>query len=163
MKYTTGNDDELRREHVVTRCGDSPALGLFVPDHVLDFGLEKRVLVHVEATTKFLAVRKNLRRKCVTVGRHEAGFFEHRQVHVRLNVTHRARVTIPVPGAAEVAALFDDAEVVNAELAKIRCFKHSAETAANNDGVNVGNLRLTCEARFDIRIAIEFFVHACEC
>ncbi|CAB4802073.1 unannotated protein [freshwater metagenome] len=125
--------------------------------------MEKRVLVHIEATTKLLAVRKNLRRKRVTVGRHEASFFEHRQVHVGLNVTHRARVTIPVPGAAEVAALFDNAEVVDTELAKIRSFKHAAETAADDHCVDIGDFWVASEAGFDVRVAIELFVHPSEC
>ena len=53
------------------------------------------------------AVGEDLRRPDVLLRRHVAELLEQRQVDVRLDVAHRARVAVPVPGAAEVAALLD--------------------------------------------------------
>ena len=125
--------------------------------------MEKRVLVHVESSTELLAISEDLGRKRVAICRHEAGFFKHRQIHVRLNVTHRTGVTVPVPGAAEVAALFNDAEIVDTELAKVCCFEHAAETTTDDYDIDIGNLGIAGETRFNVRITIEFFIHASKC
>ena len=52
-----------------------------------------------------LAVLEDLRAVRVLLGRDVADLLEQRQVDVRLDVALRARVAVPVPGAAEVAAL----------------------------------------------------------
>ena len=121
--------------------------------------MEKRVLVHVESTTELLAIRKDFWCERVAVCGHEAGIFKHRQVHVGLDVAHRAGITVPVPGTAEVAALFNDAEVVDTELAKIRRFEHAAKPTAHNHDIDIGDFRIASEARLDIGITIEFLVH----
>ena len=75
-----------------------------------------------------------------------ADLLEQRQVDVRLDVAHRARVAVPVPGAAEVAALLDDADVVDAGLAQPRAGEQAAEAAADDDDVDLVGERLALEA-----------------
>ena len=62
------------------------------------------------------AVLEDLGAAGVLLGRDVAGLLEQRQVDVGLDVALRPRVAVPVPGAAEVAALLDDADVVDAGL-----------------------------------------------
>ena len=85
-----------------------------------DLGLQAGTLVETEVAGDGAAVLEDLRRARVLLRRDVADLLEQRQVDVRLDVARRARVAVPVPGAAEVAALLDEAEVVDAGLAQPR-------------------------------------------
>ena len=60
------------------------------------------------------------------------GLLEQRQIDVRLDIALRARITVPVPGPAEVSALFDYADVLDASLAQTRA-RHQTTKAATDD------------------------------
>ena len=60
------------------------------------------------------AVLEDFRRVGVLFARHVAGFFEQRHVDERSGVAHGAGIAVPVPGAAEVAAFFQNPHVVDA-------------------------------------------------
>ena len=122
-----------------------------VPAHLRHFGLEARVAVEVELRADRAAVGEDLRRARVLLARHVAELFEQRQVDVRLDVAHRARVAVPVPGAAEVAALLDDAHVVDAGLAQPRAGQQAAEAAADDHHLDLVGERRAREARRDVR------------
>ena len=105
------HDDEVRLHPVAAVGRDDPARAVLVPAHLGHFRLEARVAVEIVLAADGAAVREDLGRARVLLARHVAELFEQRQVDVRLDVAHRARVAVPVPGAAEVAALLDDADV----------------------------------------------------
>jgi hypothetical protein len=52
----------------------------------------------------------------VLLARHVARFFEQRHVDQRRRVALGAGIAVPVPGAAEVTALLDQAEITNARF-----------------------------------------------
>ena len=104
---------------------------LVVPLEVGDLGVEQRVVVEVELRADPAAVLEDLGRVRVLLGRHVPGLFEQRHVDERSGVALRARVAVPVPRAAEVAALLDDAHVVDAGFLQPGAGDESGETAAD--------------------------------
>src|SRR5207237_7313375 len=110
---------------------DDPTTGVLVPADVGHLGLEARVVVQPEVLADVLAVLEDLGRVRVLLLGHVADFFEQRQVDVGLDVAHRARVAVPVPRAAEVAALLDDAHVVDAGFVQTRPRHYPTEAAAD--------------------------------
>ena len=133
-----------------------------VPDGVFNFGLEHCGAVEIELCGEELAVRKDFWRLRVFFGRHIAGFFEHRQVGIRLHVTRGARVAVPVPGATKVAGLVDDADAVDAFFAQIRGREHSSKAASHDHHFNVLCDRVAGEAGFGIRVGVDVFEHRIE-
>ena len=73
--------------------------------------MEQHVVVQAELPADALAVRADLRAVHVFFRRHVPGLFQQRQVDHRRRVALRTGIPIPVPGAAEVAALLDEAHV----------------------------------------------------
>ena len=74
---------------------------------------------------------------------------------MRLDVTRRPRVAVPVPGAAEVAGLVDHPERVDAGLAQVRSRQHPAEPGPNDRDVDLVCHRVTGEPRFDVGVTVE--------
>ena len=56
-----------------------------------------------------------------------------------------AGIAVPVPRAAEVAALLDDADVVDARLAQPRAGEQAAEAAADDQHLDLVGQRLALE------------------
>ena len=84
-------------------------------------------------------VFEDLRGVGVLLARHVAGFFEQREVDERRGVALGAGVTVPVPGAAEVAALLDDPHVVDTRFVELRAGDQPGEPSADEgDGDLVG-------------------------
>ena len=81
-----------------------------------------------------------------------AGLFQQRQVDVAFDVALSAGISIPVPGAAEVAALLDDADILDPGLAQTRRGQEAAEAAADDHHVDRVGERLAGEAGLDVRI-----------
>ena len=84
---------------------------------------------------------EDLGRVRVLLRRHVPGLFEQRHVDERCGVALRAGVAVPVPGAAEVAALLDDAHVVDAGLLQPRAGDEAGEAAADERDGDVVGLR----------------------
>ena len=101
-----------------------------------------------------LGVLEDLGDEGVLLLRHVAELLEQRQVAVRLDVALRAGVAVPVPGAAEVAAGLDDAEVGDALLgqpaAASRPLNPPPMMATSTSSV-IGSRR---EARLDVRVVL---------
>src|SRR6266481_5682029 len=97
-------------------------------------------------------VLEYLRRIGVPLLRDIAGLFEQRQIDVRLYIALRTRIAIPVPGAAEIATLLDDADTLHAGFAESRCREQAAEAAADDHNFDRVVQRLARETRIDIRI-----------
>src|SRR5580700_4999558 len=98
------------------------------------------------------AVLEDLRRKRVLVLGDVVQLFEQRQVAVALHVAHRARIAVPVPGAAEVAGALDHADLVEPRLAQARAHQKAAEPAADDGDVDVVEHRRAREPRLDVRV-----------
>ena len=77
------------------------------------------------------AVREDLRRMRVLLGRPMAGLLEQRHVDHRGRVALRAGIAVPVPGAAEIAALLDDAHVLHTGLDQPRSGHQPGKSAAD--------------------------------
>src|SRR5262249_2402680 len=74
----------------------------------------------------------------VLLHRNVAELFEQRQVDVRLDITGRARVPVPVPGPAYVATLLDHPEIVDPGLAQPRPHQETAESTTDHEDSDVG-------------------------
>src|SRR5205085_2256583 len=111
-----GEHDELRTDLIAAVGRHRPALTLFLPPQLGYPGLEQRVLVQVEVTPHLAGVLPDLVRAGVPLSRHVAEVLEQRQINVGLDVTTRARITVPVPHPAEVTSVLDDREI------RVPCF-----------------------------------------
>src|SRR5216683_462283 len=118
IQRTVRHDHVTRAQPVVAIGGDDPSAFAFVPPEFLDLGLEQRAAVKVELLCDALRVLQNFRREGILLLRNVAGLLEQRQIDVGLDIALRARIAVPVPGAAEVAAFLDDADVLEAGLAQ---------------------------------------------
>ena len=74
---------------------------------------------------------KDLRPAAVLLFGDVLELFEQRQVDVRLDVARHARVTVPIPGTAEVASLLDDADVLDSQLTQSRPGQQSPEATSD--------------------------------
>ena len=96
-------------------------------------------------------VLEDLRGVGVLLARHVAGLLEQREVHERRGVALGARVAVPVPGAAEVAALLDDPDVVDAGLVQLGAGDQPGESAADEGDGDLVDQRLAL-GRLDVGI-----------
>ena len=151
MQRPIGHHHETRAHLVTAVGGDDPAADGVVPAHFGHFGLEARVAVEIEVTTDGLAVREDFRCFRVLLLRDVPDFLEKRQIDVRLDVAGRTGIAVPVPGAAEVATLFDHAEVVDAGLTQSGTGQQAAETTTDDGHLNLVEQRLTIDGR-DVRV-----------
>src|SRR5262249_4518910 len=97
----------------------------------------------------------DLRAAAVLLDRHVAELFEQRKIDVRLDVAREPRVAVPIPGAPDVAALLDDPDAIDAELAQPRAREQPAEARADQRDVDLVALRRAGKARGHVRIALE--------
>ena len=137
VQRTVRHAHVLRFEAVAAIGGYDPARRRFVPAQFGDLRLEQHVAIQIVVLGDAPAVRENLRRLRVFLGRDVARFFEQRQIDVRLGIARRAGIAVPIPGAAEVAAFFHDANVFDAALAEARADQQSGEAAADHQHFDV--------------------------
>jgi hypothetical protein len=134
--------DELRGELVATVRAHDPPRPLVVPREIGHLGVEQRVVVEVELLPDAPAVLEDLRRVRVLLGRHVTGLFEQRHVDEARGVALRARVAVPVPRAAEIARLLDDAHVFDAGFLQPGACDQAREAAADERDRDVVGFRL---------------------
>src|SRR6516165_2693578 len=144
--------DEPRAHRIVAIGCDNPSALVFVPADFLDLSLEAHVAIEIEFLCDSARVLEDLRRVGVLFLGDITGLFEQRQIDVRLDIALRARIAIPVPGAAEVAALLDHADTLNARLAQSGARHQAAEAAADDDHLDFVVQRFAREPRLDVRI-----------
>src|SRR5258706_5915404 len=104
----------------------------------------------------------DFRREGVFFLRYVAGFFQHRQVDIRCDITLRAGIAVPIPGAAEVSALLDKADVLEAGLAQTRSHEQPPKAATDDYGLEGFFDRCARETRIDvgvIDVAAEIALH----
>ena len=143
--------DELGGEDVAAVGADHPARPAGIPGQLLDLGVEQRVPVEPEMLADAPAVRQDFWGVRILLGRLVAGLLEQRHVDHRRRVALRAGVTVPVPGAAEVAAFLDDAHVAYAGLDQPRG-RHQPGKAAADEGE--GDVVGPGRPRLDRRVGI---------
>ena len=117
----------------------------------LHLGVEQRVVVEAEMAADALAMLQDFRRVRIFLGRAMAGLFEQRHVDHRGGVALRAGIAVPVPGAAEIAALLDDAHILDAGLDQPRAGDQAREAAADEGEGDVVGLRF---ARREGRVGV---------
>jgi hypothetical protein len=147
MQRAGADADILRGEGVAPRRTDDPARLRGVPIEARHLGVKQRIVVEIELPPDPLAVRQDLRRMRVFLRRHVAGLFEQRHVDHRRGVTLRAGISVPVPGAAEIAALLDDADILDAGLGQPRRSGEPGKAAADKGEGDVIRLRCALDHR----------------
>ena len=149
--------------HPVAAVGrHDPALFAGTPVDGGDLGLEARVVVQVVVLGDRPAVSEDLTGARVLLLRDVAELFEEREIDVRLDVAHRAGIAIPVPRAAEVAALLDQPDVLHAAFAEPCTGEQPAEAASDHDDVGVVGQRLPVECAVDVGVIDEVREVACD-
>ena len=83
-----------------------------------------------------LCVLHDFRRKRIFVFGNVVQLFQHWQITIGFNVTHRTRVTIPVPSAAKVATLLYDTNIRETLLTQSPTQQQTAKAATNNHNFN---------------------------
>jgi hypothetical protein len=114
--------------------------------------LETGVLVEVVAAGDRLAVLEDLRGEGVLVPGDISHLLEERKVDVGLHVAHRPGIPVPVPRAADITRLLDQAQAPVAGLAQARPHEQTAEPAADDGDVDLVEQRVTREARLDVGV-----------
>ena len=152
VQRTVRLDDEAGLHRVAAIGADDPARRGLVPVEAGDFGLEAGVAVEIEVPADGAAMLEDLGRGRVFGGRHEADLLQQRQVDVTLHVAGGAGIAVPVPGAAEIAALLDDAHRLDAGLAQPRPGEQAAEAAADHHHIDLVGQRRAGETRLDIGV-----------
>ncbi len=117
-----------------------------VPLDGRDLGRQARIFVEVEVLGDALAVFEDLGGVRVLLRRHVAGLLEEREVDERRGVALRAGVPVPVPVAADVAALVDDAHVVDAGLLQTCSGDEAGESAADERDGHLVEQRVALDA-----------------
>ena len=93
----------------------------------------------------------DLGREGVFLLRHVAELFDQRQVAVAFDVALGARITVPVPGATEVAAGLDDSNVLDTGFVEARAGQQSAETSTDDYYIDLVG-QWSAIKRFDVRV-----------
>ena len=120
--------------------------------HVGDFSLQAGLVIELVVFSDASTVLANLRALGIFLGGDNAKFFTKRQVNIGFCVAGCTGVSIPVPGAAKVASLFNNPQVLEARFPKPSAGNQSAETTPDNDDLGFVGERFAWGCRFDIGI-----------
>lgn len=136
LQVTVGHGYESGPECVASIGGDHPARCRLFPTDFGDLGLQAGVAVQVVVAGDALTVREDLRTLGVFLGRHVTEFLQQRHVDVGLHVTGDAGIPIPVPGAADVGRLVDQANTSHAEFTQPGAGQQSTESGSDDRDVD---------------------------
>ena len=128
-----GADHEFGLHRIAAIGADVPELFLLVPGRRGDRGAEDGEIIEVVAPRDRLAMRENLRPLRILMRRHVFHFVEQRQVVVGRHIAGGARVTVPIPGAADIGAAFDNADAHHAALTQPCGGEQGRKTAADEE------------------------------
>src|SRR3979411_3075058 len=112
VKRTAGCNHKAGVHRVAAVGGDQPSVLVLEPAHLADLGLEAGQTIEVEVLANATRMRTDLVAEAVFLLGDVAGLFQQRQVDVAFDVALSTRISIPVPGAAKVAAFLYDANVL---------------------------------------------------
>ncbi len=123
-------------------------------------GVEKGFGHKVEASGDRLEVVSDLLAERVAAGGDVIELLEHREVDVRLDVAHDARVTVPVPGAPDASRLVDDADPLEAGLAELDAGEDPGNPPAHDHDIDVVGDRVALDERCEwvVTVAGEMIV-----
>ena len=147
MQRTGAQTDVLRGEVVAAVGGDAPARVVVLPGERADLGVKERIVVELVMPADSLAVRQDLGRVRIFLGRHMAGFLEQRHVDHRGGIALRAGIAVPVPGAAEIATFLDDAHIGDAGFHQPRAGGQPCKSAADKSETNMVGFRCALDHR----------------
>ena len=132
-----GQDVPAAADFVAAVGGDEPTPLVLQPFGAGHAGVEQRVVFEAVARRDLLEVAEDLLAPGITPGRDVVELLEHRDVHVRLDVAHDARVLVPVPGASDAARLIDDADPLDARLAQVGARQDAGDPAPDDQDVDL--------------------------
>ena len=129
----TIGDHQIFGFHIVTAISaDLPAARSLVPLGFFNRRVEQAFIVEPRLFRDVLTVFHNLE----TTGEFHRGdithLFQQRQVAVRLYIASNARVTVPVPGATDVAAFFTETYIFVTGLTQLVPQQKTGETSTND-------------------------------
>ena len=151
MQRSGAKADELRREGIAAIGFDQPTMLVGEPTDVRHLGVEQRIVVEAGTACRCAGTARGFPARARTSRSAVAGLFEQRHVDHRRGVALRAGIAVPVPGAAEVAALLDDAHIRDAGLDQPRAGYKAGEAAADEgEGDMVGLRRTLLERRVGV-------------
>jgi hypothetical protein len=135
-----GCHDAIARADGIAPVGfDRPALALFIPPRRRHPGSENNVAAQVEALGNVAQVGEDFGLRGIALAPHPfllQGFVERIGIVVALDIAARAGITVPVPGAADVLARFDDLRA-EAQLAQPVEHVEPGEARSHHDRVNL--------------------------
>ena len=117
-------------------------------------GVEQGVGHQVEPVGDRLEVAADLLAEGVAPGGDVVELLEHREVDVRLDVAHHARVAVPVPGAPDPAGLVDDADPLDAGLAELGAGEDPGDPPAHDHDVDLVGDRVALDDRRERVVAV---------
>ncbi len=147
-----GADDEAGGHPVATVGLQVPLLLGLVPHGGGHRRLEHGEVVEVVLAGDRLAVGEDLRALGVVPGGHVVHLVQKWEVVVGDHVAGHARVAVPVPGAADVAAALDDADALDATLAQAGRRQQGGEPPADEQDLDLVDDRLAFDDLVDVRV-----------
>ena len=143
------------RLHLIVAIGaHDPAFLVFIPVELGDAGLKTGDAVKSVMLADALRMGENLVDVGIFLFRDVAQFLQQRQIAIGIDIALRAGIAVPVPGAAEIAARFQNANVADAGLFQPRRRQKAAEPAADDDDIHRIVQGRPRKARLDIRVVI---------
>ena len=123
----------------------------------------------VEVPSDALGVGEDFRPVAVFFLGDEPRLLQQRQVDVGFEIALGPGIAVPVPGAAEVAALLDDSNALDPRLAKMGARHQAAEAAPDDENVDfvvqrgageagrdVGVIDIVAEVTFDFDVLVRW-------
>ena len=147
------HDQKAGAELVAAIRADPPALDRRIPAQRPNHGTEQRLLVEAKMTADPLALLEDLAAIGVAVLGEIAHLLEQRHVAIRLDVALHPGVAVPIPGAAEVAAHLDDADVADAGFLHTRSREQAGKASTEDGDIEIFRDRIPFDGR---RVGIDF-------
>ncbi len=113
---------------------------------------EYRLFVEVELLSDSARMVPDLVRAGVLLLGDIAGLLQQRQIDVGLNIALRAGIPVPVPRAAEISAIVDDAYLLKIRFTQTGRSEQAAPAAADNEDVDIVMQRGPRRAGFDFGV-----------
>src|SRR3990172_1972063 len=137
MGETRSHDDETGPDVIAAVRADPPALDRSVPAQRANHRAEKRRLVEAEMLSDALAMFVDLRTVGKFLRRNVVQLFEQRDITIGIIVALDPGVAVPVPGAAEVPAQFDDPEIGDAGFLDAGRADETSKASAEDGDVEI--------------------------
>ena len=136
--HRASRSDQVARDHFIATIGlDRPLFSLVIPRHIGGHRLQQRVAIEIEFARDLLGMFPYFGSGGVFLAWHAADFFEQRQIDIGFHIAGCARIAVPIPGAADIATAFDNADIFDADPAQFRRAQQSAIAAADDDDVHL--------------------------